>query len=235
MRTLTVLLALGVLSSSAQAQVLENGTITVTGHGTATAVPDVAEVQFSLSVVEGTADSAVAEVAARSQAVLDAVNKLGLGEVEFVTRAFTVQPGRRDQRTNMPIEHQVRNDFTLRIHATDSLSAVLHAALSVPDVAVNGLSFDVHDKQDLSHRALDAALEDGRRTAETIAQKLGVHLGPLLAASSADERVSVGVPLALARFVPTAMAQVRTPVRLDNAVATATVTLRFKVESAGGA
>lgn len=204
--------------------------ITVTGHGTASAMPDVAEVEMTVGVVAGTADSSLALAAQTVQAVLDSIAGLGLGEVDFVTTQFRLQPGRTHPRTGDPIEHRVQNSFTVRIHGAGSITDAIHAALRAADVQIGAVRFRVEDEAELRRRALAAAIEDGRRKAQLIAEDLGARLGELLRADAAEEQTVAAPIMAPSRWEPAGQQAVRTPIRSDAATASARLTLRFAIE-----
>lgn len=216
------------LGSSLAAQDAPDRYIIVSGHGEASTVADIAKIQMSITAIAGSGDSAVVRAASRAQAVLDSIADRGFEEVDFITNQFRVRPGREDQRTGMPIEYEVQNSFTVRVHDTESVADVIHAALRAADVQVGGIEFDVEDHQALRRSALEAAVNDGKAKAELIADNLGVRLGRLTYSRSPEERVSVLPVVGQSRFEEARTA--RTPIRVDSAVATTTLSLRFEIE-----
>lgn len=162
--------------------------------------------------------------------MLDSISALDLDDVEFVTNEFRVQPGREHPRTGAPIEHRVHNSFTVRVHGAASITDAIHAALRAADVQIGSVRFYVEDQAELRRRALEAAIADGRRKAALIAERLGVRLGELLSAHAGEERIAAPM-VAPDRFRAAANTAVRTPISSDPVSASATLTLRFAIES----
>ncbi len=77
-------------------------TITMNGHGEARAAPDMAQVNAGVTTSAATAAAALAANTARMQAVLAALEKLGVPEKNIQTTNFFVSPQYANGENNSP-------------------------------------------------------------------------------------------------------------------------------------
>ena len=198
--------------------------LTVTGVGQATAEPDIVELLLTIEVTAGTADSAAARNASVLRAIRSALDETGATGVETVTESYTVQPGRRDQRTNDPFEHKATH--TLRVIAQDVSDAgrLVDLAVSSGPVQVRGVRFGLKDAEPLREEALRLAVDAAKRKARLIAELTDLELGDVhnVSIQDAGDRIpNVGIVSSAAGG--------RTSVEPQDVSASSTVTLTFRI------
>ena len=225
---LIVFLTFG-LPLEVHSQSVEDGTIVVSGRGRVTIAPDVGVISLTVESTEASSDSAAAVVATLVQGILNAIVALDVTGVEVVTESYVVQPGRRDQRTQKPIEYKAISNFAVRVAGVTDVGGVIDAALRAGAVQIRGIRFEVSDSDELRRRALAAAIGDANEQAEMIAEAMEVEL-VFLSATTQPPRYAAG-SLALQGIVVTGLRGQRTatPVQPRDAASTVTVTMRYGV------
>ncbi len=184
------LLASGQVSTSAAQQ-----GVLVTGSGTVTAKPDMAQVSVGVVAQESTAADAMAKNNAQMNEVVEAIKALGIEAKDIQTTGINLYPVYEEQRvptkTTPPeiVGYRANNNVTVRIRQLDQVGAVLDAAVRAGANSVGGVNFGLQDPKALHNQALEAALQDARAKAELIALTLQLTLGPVTAVS--EEQVGI--------------------------------------------
>lgn len=194
MRTLIIAAALATVAAAAAAQPapppyeLQN-TVTVTGTGRVTLVPD----RFSFTVgVQTNAPTVEDAVNANNQkigAVIAALKKAGATDQEIRTSGFSVYPQQDYQQGQAPrlIGYQVNNSITVRKSDVAAAGRLLQVALSNGVNTASSLNFEVSDPVRGRDQGLKAAFEDARSKAMLLAQAAGRQLGRAITISEGTE------------------------------------------------
>ena len=164
-------------------------TITVVGHGTASASPDTLELSVGVRVRARTATAALAEAADRQRAVVEAIRATGIGPADLRTHTISCQ-ATTDDRGQRITGYEVSSIVEVRSPDVKGAGALIDLVVRAggDSTVVHGLSFSIRDESELADQARDAAFDDARRKAERHAARAGVVLG---AVQSLDES-SVG-------------------------------------------
>jgi uncharacterized protein YggE len=175
-------------------------TITVTGSGVAYGAPDVATVQIGVQTRGSDPGQAVSDNNARMEALIAAIQALGIAEQDLQTTNFSVYVQQDyDPQTGRPLEtinYVVDNSLTVTVRDTNRLGDVLTGAVDAGANTIYGVSFSVADVAALEAQARDKAVADARARAEQLAQAAGVTLDSILTLS---ENISGGQPIPYAR------------------------------------
>lgn len=205
-------------------------TIDVTGEATVLRAPDRAAVDLAVETLAPTAHDARAGNAAAMTAVLDALDGIGVERSDVRTVSVSLSPRYRrspDDPEPTIAGYQAVNRVSVRI-GVDRVGQVVDAAIGAGANRVTGIRFELSDPEAAYHAALEAAVANARREAETLAAALGETLGPVI-------RVSTGG--ASAPALQGAMAQsariesLPTPVEPGELEVRATVHLTFRLDS----
>jgi uncharacterized protein len=150
--------------------------ITVTGTGTAQAVPN--EAQFSLGVTTkgSTAREALAANSARMERVIAALKGAGVSDKDIKTQDVSVGPG-YDGDKGSESGYAARNSVSVRLRELDRSSAVLDAASRAGANEVYGPSLTRSNREAYEAKALKSAFGNARKRAEALADAAGVKLG----------------------------------------------------------
>ena len=149
--------------------------ITVTGTGSAKAVPDVAEWSFGVRSEAESAAAAMRDNAAVAKRLIDALKSAGIKGEDLRTESVSLYPQQDDMGRNI-IGYSASNT----VHATMPISkagAVIDKAVAAGANEIYGPNLRVSDSDAQYAQAVDEAFDDARARAEAVAAKAGVTLG----------------------------------------------------------
>jgi uncharacterized protein YggE len=164
-------------------------TISVTGEGLVTAVPDMVTVTVG---VVSQAQHAAAALAANNSAMKrlnDVLDDFDVAERDRRTSHFNISP-RYDRRSNdgrAPeiSSYEVNNQVTIRYSDIESVGKLLDAVVGSGGNRINGLVFGNEDDAGLRDEARKLAVADARRKASLYAEAAGGKAGKVLSISEA--------------------------------------------------
>lgn len=181
---LSVVLGVGLTAPGVVAQdIVPARTITVSATGTATAVPDVAQLSLGVEASETTSARVLASVAREMAQVFAVLDTAGIPDADRQTTGLSLTPiyapnssGRSPRITG----YTARNGLSVVIRDMSRLSAVVDAVTGAGANRLNGISFRVEDPEPLLDEARAEAAQAAAARAALYAEALGVSLGPLL-------------------------------------------------------
>jgi uncharacterized protein YggE len=150
-------------------------TITVTGDGTATTVPDRASFQFGVDARGETAKEALARTSDEATAVIAALEAEGVATADLQTTGVSLSPQSSRDGTTI-IGYSASNS----VSATASLAKagdLVDAAVNAGADSVSGPGLDTSERAALYRDALKQALANAKAKAEVLAAAAGVQLG----------------------------------------------------------
>lgn len=195
----------------------EGTTLTVVGTGTATAVPDRAQLSFGVESRAATARAALQANAAEVRRLLEALRRAG-GR-ELVTEAVSVSPRYREDGLEI-VGYAAVNAVSATV-AADRAGALIDAGVAAGANQVLGPALSSTDATRLSRAALAAAVEDARGRAAALAAAAGASVGPVLSIVEGAGAVPPVYEAAKAAFDSS------TPVEPGSQRTTATVTVTY--------
>ena len=156
-------------------------TVSVSGEGRVSAVPDLAVVQVGVTTDAGTAAEALAANSAAMARVLGTFAAEGVEPRDLQTSSLSLGPRWADREGQAPVVegYTARNVLSVRVRDLDRLGAILDAAAAGGEGAntFEGLSFGMDEPGALEDEALRLAVADARRKAELVAAEAGIALG----------------------------------------------------------
>jgi uncharacterized protein YggE len=171
-------------------------TITVSGTGSATAVPDIAKISFT--VTESAASVAAAQKAAtdRTDKALEALAALGVEDKDVKTLYYNVNP-RYEYNTvarpcalDMPCPpvsgsptitgYDVSQSVEVTVRDTAKAGDVLQALGTLGVQNISGPNFTVDDADAAKTTARKEAIDKAHAQAKLLAKQLGVRLGRIV-------------------------------------------------------
>jgi uncharacterized protein YggE len=167
-------------------------TITVVGRGEVKVKPEVATTTVGVEALAPTVDAAMEDAQARMDAVLAALKKLGIAEKDIQTSNFSINFERtqtsvpestKTESTQPAGFYRVSNMVSITIRDLEQVAAVLDAAVKAGANNVWGITFGLDDTDALEVQAREAAVEDARARAESLAKLTGVTVGDVIAVS----------------------------------------------------
>jgi uncharacterized protein YggE len=203
----------------AQAQVKS---ITVSGSGRVSTVPDRAELSFGVTTQARTASAAMRENAAAMTKVIAALKDAGVAAADIQTQFVEVSP-RTNDNGDAIVGYTASNSVSASVRTLANVGAVIDAGVEAGANTVSGPNLTRSDSASLYLRALRAAIADARAKAQAIAAASHVKLGRVV---MVVEGSSSPVPFTADKA---ANAPASTPVEPGTQFIVAAVTVTFAV------
>lgn len=182
---LLLLLTLGSLPiQAAEGSPAERGSLRVTGQAVVSCAPDLAYITLGVETKDSSAAEASAENARLMKEVYQALQTLGLTEREIETSGYNIYSStqvveRGTAQETTITSYYVQNRITITTTALEKVGPIIDAAVQAGANQVQGVRFDLADKQELQRRALHNAVVQARGKAEVMAAAAGVVIGGL--------------------------------------------------------
>jgi uncharacterized protein YggE len=198
--------------------------ITAVGNATVSVPPDLARVDIGVVTQSATAQDATAANATRTAAVIGALQGLVTSNSNIKTISYSLSPVYNNPPSGQSpsiIGYTVTNTVEVTLFDLTQIGKVIDAAIQSGANRVQGITFDLQDRNPVVAQALKIAASTARVQADAIAAGLRVQTGAVLHAS---EGVNVTRPLlAVSTVAPS------TPVETGVVVVQASVTLEVAI------
>ena len=162
-------------------------TISVSGRGTVSLVPDIVSLSIGVQTEGAVAADAVAANTARSEQVIEALGEFGVDSRDISTTNFSVFPiqNRGPNGEVINTTFRVQNTVNVTVRDLDNLGGILDAVVTAGANTSSGIRFEANDVSSrLAHdEALTDALVDARRQADLLADAAGVRVVDVLSIS----------------------------------------------------
>lgn len=165
-------------------------TISVSGEGEVTAVPDIATITITLRESAKTVPAAQKLVESKITKATEAVDKIGVDKKDVKTLSYNVNP--KYEYTNpvyngvyMPakqtlVGYEVTETVQIKVRNVDSVGEVIGALGTANVTEISGPEFTIDDIEKLQAEAKELAIKDAREKAKATARALGSGLGVVI-------------------------------------------------------
>jgi uncharacterized protein YggE len=198
--------------------------ITAVGTASISMPPDLARVDVGVFTQSSTAQDASTLNATQTTAVITALQALLGADAHIKTVNYSLSPVYNNPPQGQSpriIGYTVNNTVEVTLTNLAKIGQTIDTAIQNGANQVQGISFDLQDRNPPTAQALKAAAASARSQADAIASGLNVHTGAVLHAS---EGVNTSVPvLGIAAGAPT------TPIQTGLVVIQASVTLEVAI------
>lgn len=159
----------------------EPATISISGEGKVSAVPDIAALSFGVQTGrQETAQVAMEQLSNSMNAVIDAVKKAGIEEKDIRTEFLNLYPAFDwKEGEQIPRGFEASQSLLVKVRDLAKIGAVLSAATAGGANQVGGVSFTIDDPEELQRQAREEAIQNAKEKALELAKDLGVKLGKL--------------------------------------------------------
>ena len=181
------LMTVGLVSCTDQhSTFVDTRSVSVTGMGEASGVPDQAEVSAGVQILADTVLEATQENQSIVERIMVALEKQGIPEEKIQTSNYSIwaEQDYQEPRQNRISGYRVSNIVSIRIDDVSKVGDVLAAVTNAGANSIHGIQFGVKDTAALEQDARKAAMEDARARAEALATLAGVQLGEVLSIST---------------------------------------------------
>lgn len=155
--------------------------LTTTGQGTATVIPDQLTFNVGVSVTRPDVAGAMKTANAELKQVMAALTKVGVAERDMKTANLSINP-QYDERGRRITGYQVDQQLAVKVRQLAKAGEAIGAATAAAgnDARLDGVSFDVQDRTAVLAQARKAAVAAARRDAETYAKASDMRLGDVV-------------------------------------------------------
>jgi len=199
-------------------------TITATGTGSVTRVPDVARVSVGVGVTKSTVKAARDAAGKSMSAIIDGIKALGIDEKDIKTVGVDLSPQYSNSSTPKIVGYRMSEQLQVTVRDLDKAGDVVDMATAKGATEVNGLWFEVGEPAAAQDEARAAAIGQARTSAQKMAAAAGVSLGEVVSVS--ESMASVPGPYYAGAA---ALDAARTPVEPGTQDVQATVTVVFAI------
>ena len=207
-------------------------TVSVTGTGRVTLVPDRFMFNVGVQTNAPTVDAAVNENNERVARVVAALKAAGAKPEEIQTSGFSIYPQQDYSQGQLPrlLGYQVNNSVTVRKKEVASASKLLQVAIGAGVNTASGLNFEVSDSTRGREQGLKAAFDDARAKATLLAQAAGRTLGRAMNITEGSEVAPPPRPMQRGVMMAKAEAVSEVPVEAGTQELSFTVSVVFELK-----
>lgn len=161
--------------------------ITVSGRGEIAVTPDTGKVTIGVEVTRTTVGDAREAAAKAATAVIDSAKSNRVDAKDVRTVGLSISPRYEYPRNGVPVitGYTVTNSVAVTVRDLGKFSEIVDEAVEAGgnDVRLQGVSFEVSDREKALRDAREAAVKDARSRADQLAKTAGVDLGDALSIS----------------------------------------------------
>ena len=161
--------------------------ITITGHGEMQAVPNIANVSFTIRKEAKTVKDAQAQVKVVGVKVLESLssNKVSLSDTKTTNTSFNPKYEYKNVVCNqyacpsnsVIVGYEAYESISLKIRDVDTVGKIIEDLGAVGVTELSGPNFTVDKEEDFKIKARKEAIDDAQTKAKVLAKDLGIRLG----------------------------------------------------------
>ena len=201
-------------------------TITVSGTGKVTVVPDVARVNLGVTLSKSTVKAARDGAATSMTAIIAALKALGIADADIQTSGLNLSPQYATGSSTKIVGYTISEQLQVTVRDLDKAGDVVDTATAKGATDVNGIWFEISDPARAQNDARAAAVTAARSSAQALAGAANVSLGSVISISDATPTFVGYYPNVGARDTA---APAATPVQPGTQDVTATVTVIYAI------
>ena len=153
--------------------------VTVNGSGTITLTPDMATISIGVSTQDKDAQVALDDNNAQAQTIRETLAEFNIAEDDIKTTNFSIWPRQNYDRDGeiTGTVYVVQNTVLITVRDLGQLGKVLDAVVRSGANQINGINFNIADRETAYQQALEAAMDNARNRAEALTDAADVSLG----------------------------------------------------------
>jgi uncharacterized protein len=208
-------------------------TISVSGTGTVTLMPDVADLQLGVLTSRPTVKAAQADAAVAMTRILAALKALGIDDKDIQTSNVSLQPT-YDYSSGMNPPRitgfQMSNSVTVTIRDLDKLGDAIDNSLAAGATSLDGVTFRVNDETSAEAQARQAAMTEARSKADTLAAVAGISIAGVASIAETSAPIQYPTNYTLGGASAPDVAKVATPIQAGTTDVTITVAVVYLIQ-----
>jgi uncharacterized protein YggE len=200
-------------------------TITVSGSGKVTVIPDVARVSFGVTTTKPTVKAARANAAASMTKIIAAIKRLSVDDKDIQTVGLNLYPQYANGSSTRIVGYTISEQLQVTVRDIDNAGDVVDTAMANGANNMNGISFELGDPAKAMNDARAAAVTAARASAQAMATAGHVTLEGVV--SIADS--SPVTPIYYGAMRGAALDSAATPIQVGSQDVSVTVTVVFSI------
>lgn len=188
-------------------------TISVSGTGRVSVVPDVADLRLGVTITTKTVESARSANATVMTGVIGALRELAIAPEDIQTTNLTLSPAYDYSSSRNPPRltgYTLTNPVAVTVRDLATVGAVIDGSLGAGATSLDSISFRNRESAAAENAARQAAVADARAKAEVLAAAAGVSIAGVAAITEAG--TAEVAPMDRGGMAKMAMADASTPV-----------------------
>lgn len=157
---------------------LHNRTMTLTGQGQVTAVPNIAVIRLGVQTTGENLVDMQAENAQITQSIIQTLQRMGISDIKTfqysIDKVYDYENGRQVDRG-----YSVRNILEIRTTNLDMAGNIIDTSVNLGANVVDLISFDVANRDYYYQQALNMAIMNAMQKAKSISMNLGIPADPV--------------------------------------------------------
>ena len=204
--------------------------ISVSGEGTVSVPPDLAQIDAGVASDAKTAKEAAEANNVAMGKVLAALKGAGIDEKDYQTSRLSLQPQYAPNRSGPQAVtgYRASNRVTIKVHDLTKVASVIDTLVAAGANDISNVGFTVSQPSKLLDEAREKAVADARRKAEIYAKAAGVTLGEPLGISEEGQ-----APQPVFRGKVAAPMAITAPVAPGEETLSVTVSVSWAIKQAG--
>ena len=208
-------------------------TISVSGTGTVTLKPDVADLHLGVLITRQTVKAAQADAASAMTKVIAALKALGIADKDIQTSNVSLQPAYDYSSNSNPPRitgFHMSNSVTVTVRDLAKLGDAIDNGLAAGATSLDGVNFRVDDETAAEAQARQAAMAEAKSKAQTLATAAGVSISGV--ASISETSAPMPYPIMYSGGAPAAAvdgSKVATPIQAGTTDVTITVAVTYLI------
>ena len=159
-------------------------TITITGEGKVTAIPDIATVVLGMQNTSMNIQDAQKRNSTTMNSLMTQLLALNISKDDIQTTDYTIYPQYDYTSGGQVLKgYTISQNVTVKIRKTDQVDSVIKIAGDLKLNQVGGLSFNIDQPEIYKQQARILALQNAKAKADALAKIMGVSLGKVISFS----------------------------------------------------
>ncbi|HEX7974935.1 MAG TPA: SIMPL domain-containing protein [Anaerolineales bacterium] len=150
------------------------------GQGKVFLTPDIAYIFIGVHSQSNNVSEALKGNNAKAKAITDALQAQGVDLKDIQTTTFAISPTQQYDPQGVAtgeVIYMVDNSVNVTVRDLTKFGTLLEAVIGVGANSINGIQFDVQNKEQAVAQARQLAIEDAKKQAAAIAKDAGIELG----------------------------------------------------------
>lgn len=162
-------------------------TISISGQGKVTAIPDIAKVRMGLQTEKNTVGEAQEENSKKMNRLIAALQEMGVEKEDVKTTNYNIYPNYDWNRGNRTLRgYMVDQNVSVTIRDLDTVGLVMALAGEYDLNQASSLNFSIDKPEQYRQEARLLALKEAKTKAEALAKAAGVKLGKVVSFSESS-------------------------------------------------